>query len=312
MNCSFYQIKFCIFAAVAMNDSISRFQHNVLVTDTVGFFDYCIPITNENSFPAADSLCKYYDFSVYNYMTPPPEPKQLSLVPSVFSNHLLVPSHQGPLPVKRQPTDWITMLLVICLIIFAWIQTYYSKRFSQIFRAAAQPHFVNQLEREGNLFSERISLGLGFIYYAVFSIFIFQLLSFFNKVPGGMTSFMLTAIIFGSLFAFQMLKSAIVYSSGIIFETRESARFHQLNILIFNHITGVVLFPFSIIALYWENPFFLYAGAVTTFIIIFYGFFRSILSGLDNKNYNLFYLFMYLCTLEILPMLLLLKVISKI
>jgi hypothetical protein len=295
-----------------MHDSVIRFQYNVTITDTTGFFDYCIPGTNELDMLQVDSLKKYFNQSAYDYISPPPKPRQLTEAPSVFGQHQLVPSHFNPRTINRQSTDWITILLMICLFIFAWIQTFYSKRFSQIFRAAAQPHFVNQLEREGNLFKERITLGLGFIYYGVLSVFIYQLFNSVGLIPSGMNNIGFTALIFGSLFTFQMLKSLIVYSSGIVFETRESARSHQLNILIFNHITGVTLFPFTIMALYWESPVFLYIGGLSALIITLYGFFRSILTGLNNKNYNLFYLFLYLCTLEILPVLVLLKVISKI
>jgi hypothetical protein len=149
-------------------DSLNiRYQFNPTLTDTAGFFDYCVPLTNENVHPAADSLKKFYDFSVYNYITPSPAQKELLRTTSVFSPHKLIPVHSGPVPVNRQSTDWITVLLVSCLFIFAWMQTFYSKRLSQIFRAVAQAHSVNQLEREGNLFSERITLGLGFIYYVV-------------------------------------------------------------------------------------------------------------------------------------------------
>jgi hypothetical protein len=294
-------------------DSLNiRYQFNPTLTDTAGFFDYCVPLTNENVHPAADSLKKFYDFSVYNYITPSPAQKELLRTISIFSPHKLIPVHPGPVIVNRQSTDWITVLLVSCLFIFAWMQTFYSKRLSQIFRAVAQAHSVNQLEREGNLFSERITLGLGFIYYVVGSIFTFQLFSAYGSLPPGMNNLTFTAIIFGSLFSYQMLKSTIVYSLGYVFNNKETARAYQLNTLIFNNIIGIVLFPVIIMAFYWESTIFLNIGVVIASLLLLYSLFRGILTGLANKNYNLFYLFLYLCTLEILPILLLYKVISKI
>jgi hypothetical protein len=293
-------------------DSLNlRYQFNPTLTDTVGFFDFCIPLTNERSHPAADSLKKYYDYSVFDYITPPPDSKDLTQTTSAFAHHLLKPIHHGSLPVSRQSTDWITLVLLICLFIFAWIQTYYSKRFGQIFRAVAQSHHVNQMEREGNLFSERITLGLGFVYYAISTIFIFQ---FFNKyltIPAGLNNVIFAGIIFGSLFAYQMLKSALVYILGIIFFTSESSRAFQLNTLIFNHIIGALLLPVTIMALYWDSQVFLNIGLIIISLLLLYRLYRGILTGLSNKNYNLFYLFLYLCTLEILPLLLVYKVIIK-
>jgi len=295
-----------------MNNSIIRYQYNPMLTDTVGFFDYCIPLTNESQLPKADSLLKYYDYTIYNFITPLTPQKQFLQTTSVFKPHNLVPKHSGPLAIDHQPSNWITIVFLLCLFIFAWIQTSYSKRLSQIFRAVAQPHHVNQLERDGNIFKERIGLGLGLNYYLITSIFIFQIISEFGIVPEGFSNLTLTAIIFTGLLAFQLLKSLVIYSSGIIFNTGDSARQYQLIILIFNYIIGIVLLPVVVVAFYWNNAAFLIAGLIIISLLVLYRIARGFLTGQDNKNYNLFYLFLYLCTLEILPLLLIYKVISKI
>jgi len=295
-----------------MNDSVIRYQFNPLLTDTAGFFDYCIPLTNESQHVVADSLLKYYDNTIFNFITPPPPARQFLQTTSIFTSHNLKSRDTGPLAINRQSTDWLTLIFLVCLFVFAWIQTSYPKRLNQIFRAAAQPHYVNQLEREGNLFSERISLGLGFIYYTMSAIFAFQILREIGSVPAGLSNLIFTGLIFSGLFLFHLFKSVIVYVSGIIFNTRESARLYQLNILIFNHIIGIFLFPMTLVASYWNSIVFLSLGLVFISLLILYRVFRGILTGLNNKSYNLFYLFLYLCTLEILPLLLLYKVISKI
>jgi len=289
-----------------MDTTSIRYKFNPVLTDTVGFYDYCIPLTNESVPPFADSLLKYYDFSVYNYVTPPPAPKELAETPSVFETHQLIPVHKGPVAINRQSSDWITILLLFCLLLFAWIQTVSHKRFLQIVRAVTQPHSVNQLEREGNLFKERITLGLGAIYYIIGSVFILQLFKAFYTLPSGFNNLTFAALISGVLFCYQMLKSLLIYTSGIIFKTAESSREYQLN-----QITGIVLFPFVIIAFYYGNTTFLIIAAIIVSLLFIYRLVRGILTGLNNKNYNLLYLFLYLCTLEILPLLLLVKVVSK-
>jgi hypothetical protein len=282
-----------------------------MLTDTVGFFDYCIPLTNENFFTKADSLQKYYDFSIYNFITPLPPQKQFLPTTSVFKPHNLEPKHSGPMAIDQQATNWITIVFLACLFIFAWIQATYSKRLSQIFRAVAQPHHVNQLEREGNIFKERIALGLGLNYYLIMSIFIFQIISAFGGLPTDLNNLTLTGIIFTGLFAYQLLKSLVIHGTGIIFNTSEYARQYQLILLIFNYMIGIVLFPVVVIAFYWNNSAFLIAGIIIISLLILYRIIRSFLTGQDNKSYNLFYLFLYLCTLEILPLLLIYKAISK-
>jgi hypothetical protein len=215
------------------------------------------------------------------------------------------------LAINQQATDWITIVFVVCLFIFAWIQTSYAKRLNQIFRAVAQSHHVNQLERDGNIFKERIALGLGLNYYLISSIFIFQILREFGIVPAGFNTFSITGIIFIALLVFQSLKSFVIYTSGVIFNTTESARQYQLIILIFNYIIGIVLLPVVVIAFYWNSVAFLISGIIIVSLLLLYRIARGFLTGQDNKSYNLFYLFLYLCTLEILPLLLIFKAISK-
>lgn len=294
-----------------MNDTIVRYQLNPMLTDTVGFFDYCIPLTNESQAPIADSLKKYYNFGAYDYVTPVPPHKQFKQTISVFGPHNLVPKHHGPLAIEKQSTDWFTMVFVTCLFIFAWIQNSYSKRLGQIFQAVAQAHYLNQLEREGNLFKERISLGLGFIFYSISAIFGFLIVREFAGIPPGLHNLTFAAIIMGGLMAYQLVKSSLIYLSGIIFDTREVARLYQLNIMIFNNVIGIILFPLAVVCFYWDNIFVLTTGIIIVLLLLIYRLFRGILTGLANKSYNLFYLFLYLCTLEILPLLLLYKVFSK-
>jgi hypothetical protein len=290
-----------------MNDTIVRYQHYPLLIDTVGFFDVCIPLTNESNLQIVDSLSKYYDLNSYNYISPGATPRQQLQIKSIYTPHQLKPIHSSPLSINKQPTDWITIVLLMCLVIFTWIQVLYPKRLSQIFRACAQPHFLNQLEREGNLFKERIRLGLGFIYFSCSSIFLFLLSKEFGLAPTGMSSYFFTLLIFTGLLLFEAAKTVAVYMLGIIFNTSENARQYQLNTMIFNHIIGLSLIPIITMAFYWNNSIIIFIGIIFISLLILYRIFRGILTGLSGNKYNLFYLFLYLCTLEILPLLLLSK-----
>jgi len=294
-----------------MNDSIIRYQHNPMLTDTVGFFDACYPLTNETELPIADSLLKFYDLNCYNYHTPSPEPTQLVQTKSIYIPHELKSVNPSPQSINRQPMDWITVVFLACIIIFTWVQSLYSKRLVQIFRAVAQPHFLNQLEREGNLFKERIRLGLGFIYFSCSSIFIYLISREYGFSQAGYSSYTFIVFVFCGLFLFEAIKSVVVFLSGIIFNTSENARQYQLNTMIFNHIIGLSLLPIVTLAFYWNNRTVIFIGIIFISLLILYRTFRGILTVISGNRYSLFYLFLYLCTLEILPILLLYKVISK-
>jgi len=295
-----------------MSQHLPRYKVIPQLTDTAGFFDYSVPYTNQSKHPANDSIKEFYNFSIYDYLSPPPAIVQLKPGPSIFTSHQLSPSPQGPKRIQNQSADWIAILVILCLIIIAWVQTNYSKRLRQIIRSVALPYYVNQLEREGNLYNERITLGLGFIYLTSVSLLLYQFFQLFRITEIALPNFLIYLIIFSSLIGYFVIKTLLIQVTGIIFKTLDQAHSYRLNSLIFNHTTGLFLFPVLLISLYWQlSPFIWIAFGVFSILLI-YRFLRSIIIGLSNTKFPVFYLILYLCTLEILPLLLLIKVIRQI
>jgi hypothetical protein len=167
------------------------------------------------------------------------------------------------------------------------------------------------LEREGNLYNERITLGLGFIYFTTVSLIIYQLNLFYN--PGGIfiNNPITYALIFILLVTYNGCKALLIGFSGILFKTTEHTHAYRLNALIFNHSTGMILFPVLLITIYWKFMPFIWITVVIFFIMLIYKFIRSISIGLSNSKFSIFYLILYLCTLEILPVVLLVKIIRQ-
>ncbi len=295
-----------------MNDSVVRYQLHPMKADTIGFYDYCVPLTNESRPPTVDSLKKYYDYSIYNYVSYSKPLSHKLITTSVFKPHELRVKHKGSLAINRQSTDWITGVFLLCLMLFALMQKSYPRRLQQIFRATLQPHYVNQLERDGNLFGERITLGLSFIYFSITAIFIEQILKENELLPFGINNILVILGISVGLLLLHVLKALGVFSLGSMFNAKESAHQYQLNTLMFNHFAGIIMLPIAIVSFYSESVEYLIAGSLIIMLIMAYRIIRGVFIGMANKSYSLFYLFLYLCSLEILPILLLYKVISKI
>jgi hypothetical protein len=295
-----------------MNNHLPRYKVIPHLTDTAGFFDYYVPFTNQSSRPENDSIKEFYNFSIFDYHHPAKAVVGLKPGPSIFTAHQLTPSHFGPRPIQRQSTDWIAILVIICLIIIAWVQTNYSKRLTQIIRSVALPYYVNQLEREGNLYNERITLGLGFVFLTSVSLLIYQFFQFYGVVIFNIPSFLIFLIILAGVIGYILIKTILIQVTGIIFKTTEHAHSYRLNALIFNHTIGLFLFPILLFSQYWQaNPFIWIALGLISILLI-YRFLRSISIGLSNTKFPVFYLILYLCTLEILPLLWLIKVIRQI
>jgi hypothetical protein len=280
--------------------------------DTTVFFDYYVPFTNQSVVPANDSIKGFYNFSIYDFQTQEAVKVEYKQGPSIFTHHQLSQTTQGPKLIQKQSTDWIAFLVIICLVALAWIQTNYSKRLRQIIRSVALPYYVNQLEREGNLYNERITLGLGSIYLISLSLLIYEASRFFGITNLSLPNFLIYLIVLSGVIGYLIFKALLIQLTGEVFKTLEYVHSYRLNSLIFNHVTGLILFPILLFIIYWQVTPFIWIALFSFSILVLYKFLRSISIGLSNTKFPVFYLILYLCTLEILPLLLLIKAIRQI
>jgi hypothetical protein len=284
------------------------------ISDTVGFFNQSILYTNEIHKPANDSLAGHYNFAVYSpggwYANIKKE--KIITVPSLFTGHHLRVHEIRNKPQTGTTADYTISAMILCLLIFTWIQRFYSKRLRQVFKAAALPRFLNQLERDGNLFAERISVGLSVIFILVFTITLGQIAE--NKFGvrfSGEGGGLLYLILCGAVCAIWLIKSSIIKMLGIIFKTENYAQAYLLNNLIFNMVTGIILFLPVVMTAYVDPDIYTWVTIVIIFILLIYKGLRGILIGLANSDFSILYLFVYLCTLEFLPYIILYRVLNE-
>jgi hypothetical protein len=60
-----------------------------------------------------------------------------------------------------------------------------------------------------------------------------------------------------------------------------------------------------------NSPITLYIAICIVFLLFIYRFFRGLSIGTGNTKFSLFHLFLYLCTLEILPYMIVAKLVLK-
>lgn len=296
-----------------MLGQLLKYKTNPQITDTVGFFNQSILYTDELHPPTNDSLKHFFDYSVYSpggWVKKQVAEKYFS-VPSLFIGHQLKTSTLQPLIRQISSTDWTVGAMLMCLLIFTWVQRFYAKRLRQVFKAAALPRYMNQIEREGNLFAERISLGLSIVYIIIFTIAIGQIL---DRTAGltfsGKEGKWLYLELLGAVSGIWLIKAGFIKIIGTIFKTTEYARAYLLNNLIFNIILGLLLFMPVVMTAFVDADFYTWVSIVIILILMVYKVLRGIFIGLTNSNFSILYLFIYLCTLEILPFVILYKALT--
>lgn len=230
-----------------------------------------------------------------------------------FTTESLKGSYFNPIEKPKTSNDWIAVHLIILFILLAWVRYFYRKRLSQVFSSAIANHYYYQLTREGNLFRERISIPLFIIYLVSLSLFIYLLIDYF--VPPSFTDLqgikLFSAIILIVLVVW-ILKNGIINLTGIIFKDYNSSGDILLTNFVFNLVLGLILLPVVIIGVYYNSENILYAGLIIWLLLTLYRIGRELFSAISLSNYSLYYRILYLCTLEILPLLVITKLVIRI
>ena len=282
-------------------------QHadTVPVADTVrSYFSYLEDSLNP---PPADTV---FRLELREIILPEPATDSAATGPVYDMPSLLTaPNHfekQKVEPMLRQAhgNDWLTILLLVCVAILAWIRFYYTRRLRQLFRAVYARHHVNQLVRDGNLSSERISFGLGLILVTGAGTLIFKLAGGnLNVLIGIKSSFLTFMVITSALSLFWILKLLAIKGIGNLFRTRQAADEYHLTNVLYNITAGLVAFPFIIAWHFSQLQVLLYVILAINLIAAAMRMLRNISIGLSVQSFSVVYLFLYLCTLEILPVL---------
>jgi hypothetical protein len=228
---------------------------------------------------------------------------------SIFIPHALTPNFSTPLERPVIQSDWVMGILVLCLIIWVTVRSIFFRRFIQIFKAFLTQRFLNQLLREGNILSERITPPLVILHMISFSLLMFQTIKLTIGLPEtGHSSIVLYLILLSGTAAFYGFRLLFMRIIGWIFDTKEQSRIYIINTMIFNEVFGIAVIPLAFMVSYLPSHL-AYSIAMISLglfaLVILYKFIRSFIIGLSVTKFSWLYLFLYLCTVEILPVLVL-------
>jgi hypothetical protein len=229
---------------------------------------------------------------------------------SAFSPHLLKAKYSSPKERTLINPEWTSILIISCFLLFAVSHFGYFKRMQQIFKAFFTNRFFIQFSRDGGLYAERVSMFLFSSYILAFSLFIFNSYKFYFSIPVfPLLNFLIYLKILIAIIIFYLLKIGLFRFSGYIFKAFNETSDYILNLYLFGQITGICLLPLIIITTYFENnKIILYVGISVILLLSIYCLFKGFVIALSKSKVSVYYIFLYLCTLEILPLVLLAKI----
>jgi hypothetical protein len=204
--------------------------------------------------------------------------------------------------------DWSFFLVLIGWSIFASLRFGFSKYIVHVFQSIFNYSVATRLYRErgysGNFGMFR--LNLIFFLFVPFPIY---LIAKDNGVSmGGFSGFEFYLIVFAVVNAYFLVKLFLYKLLGSVFSQRETTSELVFNMMLFNNVLGLVLLPVATIHAmvpgFGMVSLFLVPGVIVLFYLM--SIIRSIYFAI-REGISIFYLILYLCALEILPILLVTK-----
>ncbi len=231
---------------------------------------------------------------------------QLNPVQTQPKTELVLPIYQK----VSANTDWLTILLFGAILIFATIRYSYITYIKHLFTSLVNYPTSLRLLQESNYPSSHAAFRLDAIFYISFSIFVFQA---FNVLELAEYSkhILFYALIVGGVLIYFFGKRFLYKAVGTLFETDAETGEYLFNMSNFNRTLGIVLIPVVGLVSFspLENPkLFVISGIIIILIFQLILLQRGVFILL-KKQFSILYLFLYLCTLEFLPLLLIYKVV---
>ncbi|MGD1846405.1 MAG: DUF4271 domain-containing protein [Salibacteraceae bacterium] len=217
---------------------------------------------------------------------------------------------------KQLQSDWVLMILLMSLGLLAYLRTTSNKRLQQLVEAFVSNRFIRQLLREDQAFTNRASVLLTINYWMVTALFLVQLYTgnWLGDIATEITWLqfepVLFLICFGGVAAIYLFKFVLFQVAGWLFNSLDAVEEYLYNFQLFANVQGLVMLPIVTAMAYLdlENPtVMVVTGAILSLGFLVGRLFKGIYLGITSTNFSWFYIITYICSLEILPLLVLAK-----
>lgn len=213
---------------------------------------------------------------------------------------------------KLSYLNWTLLVGLICVILLLALKSYYKKFTSRIVNTLVNFQLADKMLREKNIIVRRAFFIMNLNYVMVSGLFILLLTIYFGfRITASypLDYLLINAVIIGILIS----RLVLYYVAGYLFDRLPSVIEHIHMVYLVNKNLGLVLLPISFFAIYTSLKFselLLFIGIGIVAIATVYKLIRGF-QIIYRSGVLLFYAILYLCTLEVLPLLLGAKLIMS-
>ncbi len=208
--------------------------------------------------------------------------------------------------------DWLLGIVILSLVLLAWLKLFYHKLLDQIMQSLTNYQLSVKLLRDQNIFSKRVAIALNTNFILMGGAFAYLIFGYFNLRPFPLNDILSYLCYVGCLMMLLLARFVVLHVTGYLFDSRHVFREYLHQIFLIYKNLGIYLVILVIVLAYIREDlriYFVYPGIVLVFTAYFLRIFKGV-RILLNKDVLIFYLILYLCTLEILPFLILYRFFS--
>lgn len=255
---------------------------------------------NNSAIPLAnDSIIKDTIYGIDNEIAIPHRNVEIKEVPKTKTEVEIL---FNPTYKKTDIEPWQTVLLLFGLFLVGFTKAFSNNRFKQSLKALFNYSVAQEITREEKVFFHRTNLLLTLNHIIIISLFIFHLnniLHIYNKSSLGV--FLLIVAFIVLMYSIKYIFSKVLF---YVFNDNNIANEYIFNISLFNNFLGILFIPVMALCYFSELSLInvlIYFALPTMVILFIMRIVRLFFAG-KLKGISYLHIFLYICTLEILPL----------
>lgn len=208
--------------------------------------------------------------------------------------------------------DFLILPNLLIFVLLIWVNPFKNKKIKQYFNLLVSNRFIEQLIREEDAFINPQNLRLFLIYFISTSILIFNGINLFSDGLAISVSWRLFLIIMLIIPVLFFVKALVLFLSNITFKANEAIDKYSFNMYVSTKILALLLILpviFSSFGFFEIRKLAVLFGCGIYALIYGLRIGKSMLTGWQNKLAPTQYIILYICTLEIAPFAILMKVL---
>lgn len=214
-----------------------------------------------------------------------------------------------PVRAKTQQT-WLFYVFLGMLFFIAFIRISYAKEFAELFYIFKPISINQQLFRDTLTGLKIASVWLNVNFVFVISIYAFLLSRYFHLYDGGIKFLLFLIVTVAILLS---VRYSLLKMAASLFPFKKEINFYHFNELQINRLTGLLVLPLAIAMAFSPLPVSAYAfylSMALLAVMLLFRYLRGFVIGGEYFARYKFHFLIYICTLEIAPIVILVKLLK--